>query len=111
MRVREKIAGGFRRRHGQKISCRTFLTRECSAGAQPAAIRTRDGRLLFPTIEGLVAVNPGDLKPNTNPPPVVIESVLVDGVPQKTNALSCGLAGSHHRCSRKTSSWKFISPP
>ncbi len=72
----------------KKISCRTFLTRECSAGAQPAAIRARDGKLWFPTIRGLVSVNPADLKPNTNPPPVVIESVLVDGVEQKTNPLS-----------------------
>jgi signal transduction histidine kinase len=72
-----------------KISCRTFLTRECSAGAQPAAIQTRDGRLLFPTIEGLVEVNPADLRSDTNPPPVVIESVLVDRVPQPGNALSC----------------------
>ena len=70
------------------ISCRTFLTRECSAGAQPAALRTADGKLFFPTIAGVVAVVPADLNPNTNPPSVVIESVLVDGVEQKTNALS-----------------------
>ena len=70
------------------ISSRTFLTRECSAGAQPAAIRTREGKFWFPTTEGFVAVNPADLKSNTNPPPVVIESVLVDGVQQKDNPLS-----------------------
>lgn len=74
------------------LSVRTFLTRECSAGAQPAAIRTHDGRLWFPTIEGLVAVNPADLKPSTNPPPVVIESVFVDGARQNTNLLGA-LAG------------------
>jgi signal transduction histidine kinase/ligand-binding sensor domain-containing protein len=61
---------------------------ECSAGAQPAAIRTRDGKLWFPTIAGLVSVNPADLKPNTNPPPVIIESVAIDNVEQKTNSLS-----------------------
>ena len=70
------------------ISSRTFLARECSVGAQPAAIRTRDGRILFPTIEGVVAVNPAGLKPNRQVPPVVIESVLVDGVQQKNNPLS-----------------------
>ena len=70
------------------ISCRTFLTRECSAGAQPAAVRAADGKLFFPTIAGVVAVLPTDLKPNTNPPSVVIESVLVDGIERKTNALS-----------------------
>ncbi len=69
------------------VSSRTFLTRECSLGAQPAAIRTRDGKILFPTIEGLIAVNPSELKISQQAPPVVIESVLVDEVEQKVNRL------------------------
>jgi hypothetical protein len=88
MRVEKKSLVDFAAGAAKKISCRTFLTRECSAGAQPAAIRTQDGRLLFPTIEGLIAVNPAELRPNTNPPPVVIESVLVDGVKRNENSLS-----------------------
>jgi len=88
MRVGKKSLADFAADPGKKISCRTFLTRECSAGAQPAAIRVADGKLWFPTIAGLVSVNPADLKPNPNPPPVVIETVLVDGVPQKNNPLS-----------------------
>src|SRR5208283_5710441 len=75
-------------------SCRTYgeadglPTRECSIGAQPAAIRTQDGRLWFPTVKGLVSVNPAELKPNLQPPSVMIESVLVDGREQKTNLLA-----------------------
>ena len=88
MRVEKKSLAEFTLDRSRKISGRTFLTRECSAGAQPAAIRTQDGKLWFPTTEGFVSVNPADLKPDTNPPPVVIESVLVDGVPQKNNPLS-----------------------
>lgn len=88
MRVEKKSLADFAAGAAKNISCRTFLTRECSAGAQPAALRTRDGRLLFPTIEGVVAVNPAELRPNTNPPPVVIESVLVDGVQRIRNRLS-----------------------
>ncbi len=88
MRVEKKSLTDFSRSKGEKISCRVFLTRECSAGAQPAAIRAHDGKLWFPTITGLVSVNPADLKPDTNPPPVIIESVLVDGAPQKDNPLS-----------------------
>lgn len=72
----------------KKVSCRIFLARECSAGAQPAAVRAHDGKLWFPTIQGLVSVNPADLKPDTNPPPVIIESVLVDGASRKENPLS-----------------------
>jgi ligand-binding sensor domain-containing protein/signal transduction histidine kinase len=62
-------------------------TLECSQGAQPAACRTEDGRLWFATVRGLASVNPADLKPNLHPPPVVIESVLVDGALQGTNRL------------------------
>ncbi len=52
---------------------------ECSGGYQPAAWRTRDGRLLFSTLGGVVSVQPEDLAPNRLPPPVVLEDVLVDG--------------------------------
>ena len=75
------------------ISCRIYgkadglPTRECSAGSQPATCRTADGRLWFPTIKGLVSVNPADLKPHLQPPTVMIESALVDGREQNTNRL------------------------
>lgn len=87
-RVERSSLAGFSADPGQKISCRVFLTCECSAGAQPAAIRTRGGKLLFPTTAGVFSVDPADLKQNTNPPPVVIESVLVDGQPEKSNPLN-----------------------
>src|SRR5262249_29917499 len=64
------------------------LTRsECSQGSQPAACRSRDGRLWFPTIKGLVTVDPQQLTRNTHSPSVLIESVLVDGLMQGSNAL------------------------
>ncbi len=75
------------------IACRAYgpgdglPTSECTQGSQPAACRTRDGRLWFPTIRGLVTVNPAQLLPNTNVPPVAIESVLLDDKEQNTNAL------------------------
>jgi signal transduction histidine kinase/ligand-binding sensor domain-containing protein len=93
MRVEKKSLADFAAGSAKTVSSRTFLTRECSAGAQPAASRAPDGRLFFPTIAGVVAVNPAELQPNSNPPPVVIESVRVDGVEQKTNALSAAWSG------------------
>ncbi len=60
---------------------------ECSSGSQPAAIRTRDGQLWFPTIEGVVSVDPSQIKTNSRPPQVLIESVLVDKHEQNTNPL------------------------
>ena len=47
--------------------------------AQPAACRSRDGRLWFCTQKGLVIVDPKQLLRNTLTPPVVLEEVLADG--------------------------------
>jgi signal transduction histidine kinase/ligand-binding sensor domain-containing protein len=93
MRVAKKSLDDFAAGTPGTIACRTFLTQECAQGAQPAAIRAGDGRLWLPTTRGLVSVNPVELKPNTTPPPVIIESVLVDGAEQKTNLFSSGWQG------------------
>src|SRR6185369_7945956 len=53
---------------------------QCSEGSR-SAIRTRDGRLWFATVNGISVVNPRELHTNTVPPPVLIQEVLVDGVP------------------------------
>ncbi|MBI3131833.1 MAG: response regulator [Acidobacteria bacterium] len=53
---------------------------ECNGG-QPAGWKTRDGRLWFPTIRGVVVVDPRRLPSNPIPPPVAIEEVLIDGKP------------------------------
>ncbi len=54
-------------------------TPECNGGRPPAAARTADGRLYFPTTGGLVEIDPARLRPNRVPPKVVIESVTADG--------------------------------
>ena len=53
-------------------------TQECNGGFQPAGARTRDGKLWFPTVKGLVAINPANLKNNLIPPAIVIEQTVVD---------------------------------
>ncbi|MBI1764208.1 MAG: hypothetical protein HYR56_22515 [Acidobacteria bacterium] len=53
-----------------------MLSRECN-GASPGGWKTADGRLWFPTIKGVVAVDPQRL--NLEPPRVAIESVRLDG--------------------------------
>ena len=94
MRVEEKTLFEATADPAKKVSCRFFLTRECSTGAQPAAIRTHDGRLWFPTTKGVASLDPAELRQNPRPPTVVIEAVAVDGVPQKKNPLSSGWTGS-----------------
>jgi ligand-binding sensor domain-containing protein/signal transduction histidine kinase len=95
MRVSRQSLNDFALSHmgGSTIRCRSFgksdglPTSECSAGSQPGACRTRDGTLCFPTIGGLVMVDPARLLPNTNPPPVVIEAVRIDGELQRKDSL------------------------
>jgi signal transduction histidine kinase/ligand-binding sensor domain-containing protein len=52
---------------------------ECRSGVQPAAWRTRDGRLWFSTSNGLVEVDPNKLDNNTAPPPVQITTSIING--------------------------------
>ncbi len=53
---------------------------ECNGGSQPAGTRGRDGRLWFPTIAGVVAIDPHDIGTAAPPPAVLIEAVRIDGV-------------------------------
>lgn len=52
---------------------------ECQSGVQPAACRTRDGRLWFSTTSGLVVVDPNHLVSDTVRPPVEVTAILVNG--------------------------------
>ena len=54
-------------------------TAECNGGGQPAGWKDNQGMLWFPTAQGVVAVDPRKL--NDLPPPVMIQDVLVDGIP------------------------------
>ena len=55
-----------------------MLNTECNGGRHPSAIKTRDGRLWFPTFDGIAVVDPEAVTFNDEPPPVVIESVILD---------------------------------
>ena len=71
--------------HGalKSLTCTVFgkadglVSVQCNGVAKPAGWKARDGRLWFPTIRGVVAVETG-IKTNAKPPPVVIEEVLAD---------------------------------
>lgn len=52
---------------------------ECNGGSQPAAWRSRDGSMWFPTIRGLCRVEPDTISSNKIVPPLVIERLEIDG--------------------------------
>jgi ligand-binding sensor domain-containing protein/signal transduction histidine kinase len=54
-------------------------SKECNGGTQPAGWKDRKGRLWFPTANGVVSIDPGNIRLNRQPPPVVIETVIIDG--------------------------------
>lgn len=56
-------------------------TAECNGGFQPAGWKTRDGRIVFPTMKGLVVISTDKNLKNRQPPPAVIENVISDEKP------------------------------
>jgi len=56
--------------------------RECNGGHNPAGWRARDGRLWFPTAKGVVVIDPAHLHPS-RPPGTLVETVRIDGWPQR----------------------------
>lgn len=59
-----------------------MASRECRGLCQPPGWKSREGRLWFPTNKGVVMVDPDNIRINRQPPPVLIESIIVDN--QKT---------------------------
>jgi signal transduction histidine kinase/ligand-binding sensor domain-containing protein len=56
-----------------------LLNTECNGGRSPAGIRASDGRLWFPTQGGVAVIDPGAIRTNPLPPPLVIQSCEIDG--------------------------------
>jgi signal transduction histidine kinase len=62
-----------------------LLNITCNGGRSPAGIKARDGRLWFPTQDGVAVIDPETLPINQQPPPVVIEAVKLDRAPVAFN--------------------------
>jgi ligand-binding sensor domain-containing protein/signal transduction histidine kinase len=92
-RVSRKQLEDLARGAGKTISCTAFgradglPSVQCNGVAKPAGWKGEDGRLWFPTIRGVVAVEPG-IKTNRRPPPVLIEQVMADTRPLRPDSLA-----------------------
>lgn len=65
-----------------------MLSSECTGGFQPAGWRGNDGRLLFPTMNGIAVVQPATVPLNKLSPPVIIEGARAGGhAPERRSAV------------------------
>ena len=62
-----------------------MLSAECNGGIWPAGTKTRDGKLWFPTQDGVAVIDPRTIAYDSPPPPVIIEASLLDRVPAQTS--------------------------
>jgi len=56
-----------------------MLSEECAGGFCPAGMKTQSGQLWFPTLKGLVVVDPGVHLSKLPTPTVLLEEISVDG--------------------------------
>jgi signal transduction histidine kinase len=57
-----------------------MLNSECNGGDnQPAGCKDRHGRIWFPTVQGVVMIDPKEMQRTDSAPPVVIEQVRANG--------------------------------
>lgn len=86
--IRVEKASLFRADPGTVLKVRAQLfneqdgmrSSECTSGSQNTVCRTRDGRLWFATVEGLVMIDPRDVRRDSLELPVYIERFMVDKV-------------------------------
>jgi signal transduction histidine kinase len=57
-----------------------MISSECNGGVMPGGVKTRDGRLWFPTRDGVSVIEPGGIAQDRVAPAVMIESSTVDNV-------------------------------
>jgi len=84
-RVTGDDLSAFAARRAGSVDCALYdrsdgiRTNECNGGSQPAGWKGRDGRLWFPTANGVVVVDPARLRRSPHPVPVVVEEFVAGG--------------------------------
>ncbi len=68
---------------------------ECNGGRWPAGVKTRDGKLWFPTMGGVAMIDPANVKANTQPPPVVIEDMRINNQAVSSDEWEAALRTPH----------------
>jgi ligand-binding sensor domain-containing protein len=85
-RVPQKQLNDVAEKRIARVECISYNTSdgmkssECNGNSQPAGIRTRDGRMWWPTTNGVAVINPSAIPVNSVPPEVTIEKLKVDSL-------------------------------
>ncbi|HLP09148.1 MAG TPA: two-component regulator propeller domain-containing protein [Opitutaceae bacterium] len=85
---------------------------EFPGGIHAAACRTEDGRLLFASSKGVLSIDPARIQSNPTPPPVVIESLVIDGesAPLGSGAAANSIPPDHQRLEFRFSGLSYVAP-
>ncbi len=84
--ILEKDADKFLSGASDRLSYRLFKEEdgmpagECNGGSQPSVIKSSDGTLWFPTIRGVVTIDPSKIEQRVELPPVTIVNAIIDNV-------------------------------
>jgi len=87
-----------------------MLSAECNGGSHPAGTKTLDGRLWFPTQQGVVVIDPSALRSNPLPPPVLIQDFIVENRKAKIIDGSVRVEPSQDRFEIGYAGLTFIKP-
>jgi ligand-binding sensor domain-containing protein/signal transduction histidine kinase len=80
-----------------------------AGGYQPAAWKTRAGEIWFATSKGAIFVNPASLRVNPYPPTLMLQQILVNGVPA-TNSTHLKLPHGYRDLEFQYTAANFTSP-
>jgi len=78
-----------------------------SGNASPNSWRTRDGRLWFPTMLGVVGIDPTRIEINNTPPPVVLEGVTAN---RERIGVDGSVPAGHRDLEFRYTALSFIAP-
>jgi signal transduction histidine kinase/CheY-like chemotaxis protein/AraC-like DNA-binding protein len=84
--------------------------REANGGYQPAGVRARDGRLWFPTQDGVAVVDPARVGRNPVPPPVVVERLVARDRPRSVGGAPAELGPAERDFQIEYTALSFVAP-
>lgn len=82
---------------------------QCAAEHQPSAWLTKEGLLRFATSRGVVSVDPAAILLNRRPPPLTLETILVDGS-EVTNRPGIKLSHDYKKIEFRYTALSFMAP-